>query len=74
MLALPLMMGTPSSLGRGTVRAMPTLVPTHRSPLEAMRAVTLMERCGWLTSRAASTLATLEAMLMSCRWRKVSVW
>ncbi len=37
MLARPLMIGTPSSRGRGTVSAMPTFVPTHRRPLEGKR-------------------------------------
>ena len=35
------MMGTPSNLGNGMVRAMPTLVPTHSSPRPASSAVTL---------------------------------
>ena len=65
MLALPDMMGTPSRRGRGTVRAIPTLVPTQRRPLEAIREVTWIERWGWDTSLAASTLETLDAMLMS---------
>ena len=68
------MIGTPSSLGNGTVKAIPTFVPTHRSPLLAMRDVTWIDLCGWLTSRAAKTLETFDAILMSWRWRNVSVW
>lgn len=32
MFAFPEMIGTPSRRGRGIVRAMPTLVPTHNKP------------------------------------------
>ena len=68
-LARPLMMGTPSSRGSGILRAMPTLVPTHKRPLEAIRAVT------WtLMPQVLPIRLTLDATLMSCKWRNVSVW
>ena len=47
------------------VSAIPTLVPTHRSPLAALRAVTKMDLRLLDTSRAARTRDTLLAMLMS---------
>ena len=65
MLALPLMIGTPSNLGTGTVKAIPTFVPTHKRPLLAISAVTCIDLCGWLTSLAANTLDTFEAMFIS---------
>lgn len=39
-LTRPVIIGTPSKRGRGTVRIIPTLVPTHKSPLLANRDVT----------------------------------
>lgn len=37
------MIGTPSSRGRGMVRTLPTLVPTHRRPLQANNDVTITD-------------------------------
>lgn len=70
-LARPLMMGTPSSRGRGILRAMPMLVPTHSNPLDAIRLVTLTLDGGTGLGRKR---LTLDAISMSCRCRKVSVW
>ena len=65
MLALPEMMGTPSSLGRGIVSAMPTFVPTQRSPFAAERHVTWMDLLLLDTPLSSRTLLTLLAMLIS---------
>lgn len=75
MFTLPLIIGTPSSRGKGMVKIIPTLVPTHNKPLQAISAVTVTDdRLLLIQSRLLQlfdpgdgdvTRSTFEAILMS---------